>query len=154
MSSSMPPYRSSAETESIEAPVQFFECEPVPIPPGTKARPRKRAGQRPSTGWFLAGSGAVAAALLIGLVLGRAILTGPSPPPGPGELLLASVTAQYKPDRAGQPAERVGQDPQGVYRITRDSFDLVLRGPRKGFAAVVLILFTALFRPKPQGASS
>jgi hypothetical protein len=56
------------------APPQIFDCDSLPIPPGTKnhARlPRGLAdGARPSQIWWLLGA-AVIGALLIGALVGR-----------------------------------------------------------------------------------
>jgi hypothetical protein len=72
MSDPLISYRSS-ETESYEAVLQVFDCECIPVPPGTKADPNRRRSSRsgPSRAWWLVTVGVGAAALVVGWLLGR-----------------------------------------------------------------------------------
>jgi hypothetical protein len=80
----------------------------------------------------------LAASFLLGWLIGQRRL-GPEPLHGPGERLLASLTALPRDSRAVESA-RVMLDDQGVYRIAggRD-FALEIRSPRRGVATLVLL---------------
>jgi hypothetical protein len=75
MSDPLPSPHTSSETESI-GPVQLFEGESLPIPPGTLAspRPQHRTDQR-GLRWLVV-AGAFLAALLVGWLLGRWVFNG------------------------------------------------------------------------------
>jgi hypothetical protein len=70
MRDSLPPHLSSPETEGT-GPVQFFECPPVALPPGTRARPRPRRGRGIPPAWWWLAAGAALAALVAGLLVGH-----------------------------------------------------------------------------------
>jgi hypothetical protein len=114
------------------------------LPKGSRARwpARKTAGPgSPWKLWVLGGS-LLAAALLVGLVVGRWVLPGGGPPPpaGPSAFLLASITPQPGPGRGGHPAERVTLGTDGAYRLeARRDFRVVVQSPRPGFATLVLL---------------
>lgn len=68
------------KTEELRvAPLQVFECESLPIPPGTKSQykgphclddPVEPSALR----WWLLGAGTVAVALVSGILIGRFLL--------------------------------------------------------------------------------
>jgi hypothetical protein len=66
------------ETESQPRPAtQIFDCDLIPLPPGTKNRARLPRGLEPeplpARAWWLLG-GTALVALLVGLVVGRFLL--------------------------------------------------------------------------------
>ena len=60
-----------------KAKAQIFECESIPVPPGTKSRGRlwRPGDPEPSATrmWWLIGA-AVTAALIVGVLIGRFLL--------------------------------------------------------------------------------
>jgi hypothetical protein len=72
MNESLPLFQSSPETESTGT-VQFFDCESVPIPPGSKAPAITKRGTILSFGrsLWLVGAGVVVALLFLGMILGK-----------------------------------------------------------------------------------
>jgi hypothetical protein len=71
MNEPLPPFQTSAETEST-GNVQFFDCESLPIAPGTKAQgisKRPTFFHLPAT-WWLIGAGVITV-LLLGMFLGK-----------------------------------------------------------------------------------
>jgi hypothetical protein len=80
----------------------------------------------------------LAASFLLGLLIGQGRFTSESPE-GPGERLLAGLTAVPR-DSRGPDAARVTLDDQGVYQITGGKdFALEIRSPRRGVATIVLL---------------
>jgi hypothetical protein len=66
------PPPSAGITESTE-PVQFFDCESIPLPPGTKAKPRPgRRRQLPVWVWWLIVAAVASVTGVAGWFLGRA----------------------------------------------------------------------------------
>jgi hypothetical protein len=114
------------------------------LPKGSRARGPARPTPSPGLPWkrWLGGGSALAAAVLVGLAVGRWVLPGGgrAPVSDSCEILVAGLTPQPRTGRAGQPPERMTLGADRTYRLeARRDFQVAIESPHPGFATLVLL---------------